>query len=88
MSMPADKAKGKGDLENGKEDDEDDRFSEIPAITTRRSSSMRSDVSESQLSHLTHLSWCNMTAERLLLLVLKRPASNLICPCTAHQITL
>jgi len=56
--MPAGKAKGKGDLENGKEDDEDDRFSEIPAITTRRSSSMRSDVSESHLSHPTHLSCC------------------------------
>ena len=85
--MPADKAKGKGDLENGKEDDEDDRFSEIPAITTRRSSSMRSDVSESQLSNPTHLSWCGMTAEMLLLLVLVRPASSQMYPCTAHQIT-
>ncbi|CAL5220070.1 g2021 [Coccomyxa viridis] len=37
-------AKEKGELENG-EDGEDDRFLEIPPISTRRSNSMRSDVS-------------------------------------------
>ena len=41
-------AKEKGELENG-EDGEDDRFSEIPPISTRRSNSMRSDVSEFRL---------------------------------------
>ena len=45
VSAPSGKAKEHGSLENG-EHDEDDRFSEIPPITTRRSNSIRSDVSE------------------------------------------